>query len=165
MAQLDRRNVVTACNSHHANETRCFACTTHVLDHGGMVYSFGLSFRGGWTPHLLGLLPIHVLCTSVNMKSLAFLLLFAQSSFQLPTAQDSSPKLVSRYHVESPYVVDLQTPYNRRLGRRQYNTNGTNLTTSGGGYVVDNFSGGKYLLPLTVAGETVNVEIDTGSAG
>lgn len=99
------------------------------------------------------------------MKSLAFALLFAQLSFQLPTAQDSAPELVSRAHWVSPHVADLRAPQTRRLLSRQYNTNGTNLTTSGSGYVVPNIAGGKYLLPLTVAGETVEVEIDTGSAG
>lgn len=99
------------------------------------------------------------------MKSLALALLFAQLSIQLPTAQDAAPELVSRAHRLSPHVADLRAPHARRLMSRQYSTNGTNLTTSGGGYIVPNLSGGKYLLPLTVAGETLNVEIDTGSAG
>lgn len=97
------------------------------------------------------------------MKSFAILFLLGQLAFSLPAQQDSSPALVPRkVHRESAHVSDFKgikrdTP---KLRARQTLSN---LTTSGNGNIVDN--GLKYLLPITVGAQTVDVEIDTGSAG
>ena len=97
------------------------------------------------------------------MKAFATVLLLGQLAFSLPTQQESSPALVPRkVHRESTHVsnfrsIERDTP---KLRTRQ---SLTNLTTNGNGNIVDN--GLKYLLPITVGSQTIDVEIDTGSAG
>ena len=97
------------------------------------------------------------------MKAFAILLLLGQLAFSLPTQQESSPALVPRkVHRESTHVSDFRS-LKRDTPKLRTRQTLTNLTTSGNGNIVDN--GLKYLLPITVGSQTIDVEIDTGSAG
>ena len=101
------------------------------------------------------------------MKSLSLLLLFTQLSTQLPWPQGSS-ELVSRGHTYSPHTSNLKRmapSTSRSLRRRQWGDwgDGKPSTTGGSAAIIDN-ERLKYLLPVTIGNQTLDLEIDTGSS-
>src|SRR5690242_14611737 len=86
-----------------------------------------------------------------TMVSLFLLSLFVHHSLQLPRPQ-SAPTLQRRGHTPSYYTCPLTK-----------GGTSTGSQTSGAGSIIDN-KRLRYLFPITVGGQILNVELDTGSS-